>query len=347
VVIASQDPLSIPRSVIELSSTLILHRFTSPLWLKHLKGAVSSLESVGDQDVAVLRPGEALVWAQRCTDPRFTESPQKVWMRARVTNTAARRWSREGRADMGRASKGGRKKKLWDIKATVRALDRILGEEEDPGEKDPDRSFLHFVRALCRNLEANLPAITAFDHLLRLMREKAGPIRRYAHDVNDAFAVYRPLAPVMNELLKEGEADELWKLWFFACEMPKRLRAATAAVDRLLYAAEEYMPAPFNVPGFQVATARAAVILGLRSRGYDVDRMASLLDPAGHRQDARAARDRIRKEVRRLEVMIAGSGSSGGSPRAEVSGLLEEGAAGDSRDEGDPAPKAGKGTADA
>jgi DNA helicase HerA-like ATPase len=85
VVIASQDPLSIPRSVIELSSTLILHRFTSPLWLKHLKGAVSSLEAVTDQDVGTLKPGEALVWAQRCTEPRFTEAPQKVWMRTRVT----------------------------------------------------------------------------------------------------------------------------------------------------------------------------------------------------------------------------------------------------------------------
>ena len=85
VVIASQDPLSIPRSVIELSSTLILHRFTSPLWLKHLKGAVSSLEPIGDHDVGTLKPGEALVWAQRCTDQRFTERPQKVWMRTRVT----------------------------------------------------------------------------------------------------------------------------------------------------------------------------------------------------------------------------------------------------------------------
>jgi hypothetical protein len=85
VVIASQDPLSIPRAVIELSSTLILHRLTSPLWLKHLKGAISSLEAVTDQEVGTLQPGEALVWSQRATDRRFTERPQKVWMRTRVT----------------------------------------------------------------------------------------------------------------------------------------------------------------------------------------------------------------------------------------------------------------------
>ena len=206
---------------------------------------------------------------------------------------------------MGRASKGGRRKNLWDVKATVHALDRLLGKDEDPGETNPERSFLHFIRALCRNLDANMAAITAFDRLLRLMREKAGPIRRYAHDVNAAYTAHQPLAPVMNELLKRGEADELWKLWFFACEMPNRLRSAISNVDRLLYAAGEFMPAPFVVPGFQLVTARAAVLLGLRSFGYDLDRIAALLDPIGHKQNAKAARDRIRKEVRRLDVMIA------------------------------------------
>ncbi|MFO0570174.1 MAG: hypothetical protein U0263_31310 [Polyangiaceae bacterium] len=35
VVIASQDPISVPRAVIELTSILLLHRMTSPQWLKH------------------------------------------------------------------------------------------------------------------------------------------------------------------------------------------------------------------------------------------------------------------------------------------------------------------------
>ena len=223
---------------------------------------------------------------------------------------------------MGRAAKGGRKKNLWDIRATARALDRLLGEEDDPGEKNRERSFLHFIRALCRNLDANMEAIAAFDRLLRLMREKAGPIRRYAHDVNEAFTGYHPLFAVMNELLKRGEADELWKMWFFACEMPKRLRAAMANVDRLLYAAEEFMPAPFVVPGFQVATARAAIILGLRSHGYELDRIASVLDPTGHKQDANAARDRIRKEVRRLDSIIA-RGKRDAQINTQISNLVD------------------------
>jgi DNA phosphorothioation-dependent restriction protein DptH len=85
IVIASQDPLSVPRSVIELTSLLVLHRMTSPQWLKHLKSAISSLETVTETQVSALVPGEALVWAQRSTDPRFSQRPQKIYIRPRVT----------------------------------------------------------------------------------------------------------------------------------------------------------------------------------------------------------------------------------------------------------------------
>lgn len=85
VVIASQDPLSVPRSVIELTSLLVLHRMTSPQWLKHLKGAISALDTLTESQVSALVPGEALVWAQRSTDQRFTQRPQKIHIRPRVT----------------------------------------------------------------------------------------------------------------------------------------------------------------------------------------------------------------------------------------------------------------------
>ncbi|WP_158626543.1 hypothetical protein [Corallococcus interemptor] len=85
VLIASQDPLSVPRAVIELTSVLVLHRMSSPQWLKHLKGAIVALEGIADAQVTSLKPGEALVWAQRSTDPRFVQRPQKVTIRPRVT----------------------------------------------------------------------------------------------------------------------------------------------------------------------------------------------------------------------------------------------------------------------
>ncbi len=89
VVIASQDPISVPRAVVELTSILLLHRITSPAWLKYLKGAISALEGLSDGHVATLKPGEALLWAQRATDPRFTQRPQKITIPSAVH--AARR----------------------------------------------------------------------------------------------------------------------------------------------------------------------------------------------------------------------------------------------------------------
>lgn len=85
VLIASQDPLSVPRAVIELTSLLILHRMTSPQWLKHLKGAIGALEGLSEAQVGSLAAGESLVWAQRSTELRFTQRPQKVTIRPRVT----------------------------------------------------------------------------------------------------------------------------------------------------------------------------------------------------------------------------------------------------------------------
>lgn len=85
VIIASQDPLSVPRAIIELTSVLILHRMTSPQWLKHLRSAIVSLNDVQDTAVTSLSPGEALVWAQRSTDRRFTLRPQKLAVRPRFT----------------------------------------------------------------------------------------------------------------------------------------------------------------------------------------------------------------------------------------------------------------------
>jgi hypothetical protein len=85
VIIASQDPLSVPRAVIELTSILLLHRMTSPQWLKHLKGAISSLDGLTDAQVASLNPGEVLVWSQRSTEQRYTLRPQKMRVRPRFS----------------------------------------------------------------------------------------------------------------------------------------------------------------------------------------------------------------------------------------------------------------------
>lgn len=85
VVIASQDPLSVPRAVVELTSILLLHRMTSPQWLKHLKSAIAALEGVTEGQLATLQPGEALLWAQRSTDKRFSQRLQRIRIRPRFS----------------------------------------------------------------------------------------------------------------------------------------------------------------------------------------------------------------------------------------------------------------------
>jgi DNA phosphorothioation-dependent restriction protein DptH len=86
VVIASQDPMSVPRAIVELTSILLLHRMSSPQWLKHLKSAIAALDQVSDAQLGALQPGEALLWAQRSTDKRFAQRPQRIQVRPRVSH---------------------------------------------------------------------------------------------------------------------------------------------------------------------------------------------------------------------------------------------------------------------
>lgn len=202
---------------------------------------------------------------------------------------------------MPRPGKGGRRKNSWDIKATIDALNRRLGDQPDPKGSNPRESLLHTVREICRYLDTNMSGILALDNLFRLMHENADPIRRYARRVTTAFRTYRPFAVQMNDLLRGGAEDDLWNLWFFACEMPRRLHVAMVTVDRLLYAGTALMPRPFSIPGFHMTAARAAIVLGLQSYGYDLPAITAILDPVGASAAPVAARDRVRKEVRRLQ----------------------------------------------
>ena len=85
VLIASQDPLSVPRAVLELCSVLVLHRITSPAWLKHLQSAIAALKTVQIRTLATLSPGEALVWAQRSNVKAYTIEAQRLTVRPRFT----------------------------------------------------------------------------------------------------------------------------------------------------------------------------------------------------------------------------------------------------------------------
>jgi len=85
VLIASQDPPSLPAAIIELSSLVILHRFNSPKWLKHVQQAVTALAHLTPVQLASLQPGEAYVWATKATDSNFTQQAVKMRFRPRAT----------------------------------------------------------------------------------------------------------------------------------------------------------------------------------------------------------------------------------------------------------------------
>ena len=85
VLIASQDPPSLPNAIIELSSLVILHRFNSPQWLKHVQRSITALADLTPAQMAALRPGDAYVWATKATERVFTQKAVKMRFRPRVT----------------------------------------------------------------------------------------------------------------------------------------------------------------------------------------------------------------------------------------------------------------------
>ena len=85
ILVASQDPPSVPVSLIELSTQIVLHKFNSPAWLKHLQKANAALASLSAERMANLGPGEAFVWSSKASDEAFVKGGIKIRCRPRVT----------------------------------------------------------------------------------------------------------------------------------------------------------------------------------------------------------------------------------------------------------------------
>lgn len=83
--IASQDPMSLPTEIIELSSIMLMHKFNSPQWVKHVQKSITQLQTLSSSDMATLVPGEAYLWATKSTDKGVTNRPMKICTRPRVT----------------------------------------------------------------------------------------------------------------------------------------------------------------------------------------------------------------------------------------------------------------------
>jgi len=85
IMVASQDPPSVPVSLIELSSQIIMHKFNSPAWLKHIQKANAALGNLTPERMAQLKAGEAYVWSSKATDDSFSKGAIKLRCRPRAT----------------------------------------------------------------------------------------------------------------------------------------------------------------------------------------------------------------------------------------------------------------------
>lgn len=85
IMIASQDPPSLPNEIIELSSIVLLHKFNSPQWLKHIQKSLTQLNSLTPADMGILKPGEGFIWASKASESSITTKPLKITTRPRVT----------------------------------------------------------------------------------------------------------------------------------------------------------------------------------------------------------------------------------------------------------------------
>lgn len=85
IMVASQDPPSVPVSLIELSSQIIMHRFNSPAWLKHIQKANAALSELTSGKMSRLAAGEAYVWSSKASDDSFTRGAVKIKCRPRIT----------------------------------------------------------------------------------------------------------------------------------------------------------------------------------------------------------------------------------------------------------------------
>ncbi|HOW51500.1 MAG TPA: ATP-binding protein [bacterium] len=85
IMVASQDPPSVPVSLIELSSQIIMHKFNSPAWLKHIQKANAALGRLSSDKMSRLSTGEAYVWSSKSSDEAFTKEAIRIKLRPRVT----------------------------------------------------------------------------------------------------------------------------------------------------------------------------------------------------------------------------------------------------------------------
>jgi DNA phosphorothioation-dependent restriction protein DptH len=85
VLIASQDPPSIPQTIIELASLMVVLRMSAPQWVRHVQNVKLAYQETVPARVAELHPGEALVWCKYASDAGYMAKPYRIAIRPRAS----------------------------------------------------------------------------------------------------------------------------------------------------------------------------------------------------------------------------------------------------------------------
>lgn len=85
ILIASQDPPSLPAKIIELASLVFGLAMETAEWCRYLGECKTQFKRIDPEFFAELRAGECYVWSRVSTDPTFTTMPQRCQIRPRAT----------------------------------------------------------------------------------------------------------------------------------------------------------------------------------------------------------------------------------------------------------------------
>jgi len=91
IMVASQDPPSLPVQLIELSSQIILHKFNSPAWLKHIQKANAALGGLIPERWPTSARAKPSCGRARPPTRRFAGAPSRYAVVPARRNTAGQR----------------------------------------------------------------------------------------------------------------------------------------------------------------------------------------------------------------------------------------------------------------
>jgi len=85
VIIASQDPLSVPQPLIEMSTMIFCSKMSAKRWLEYIQEVNTSFDNVIPRHLNDLGRGQAYFWALRSSDYKYTTQATKIQVRTRAS----------------------------------------------------------------------------------------------------------------------------------------------------------------------------------------------------------------------------------------------------------------------